>query len=166
MMELDDRDIRRAMQSLGRAMRAEGVNKDIKRDVSKKLREAMRPMVEKRKAAVLRLPSKGHPGTAMRQAIAKQIRAATRWSGEQGGVSIVQRARGMPRGFNMAGRMFNRAEGWNPTSLGGERVHQQVKPVEWFDAAQDTGETNRARQEIVSGLEEAAGRLAAEIRRI
>jgi hypothetical protein len=126
----------------------------------------MRPMVEKRKAAAFRIPSSGHPGPSMRQAIAKQIRAATRWSGEQGGVSIAQRGRGMPRKFNMAGRAFNRSEGWHPKNLGGVKVHQQVRPVEWFDRVQDATETNHARQEIVQALEDVAGTLASEIRRI
>lgn len=166
MIEMDDKDIRRAMASLSRAMRSDGVNKQIKRDVSKRLRMIMRPMVEKRKAAVHRLPSKGHEGAGMRDAIARQTRAATRWSGKSGGVSIIQRARGMPRGFNMAGRMFNRAQGWNPSTLGGERVHQQIRPVEWFDSVAQASETKMARQEIVRALEDTAGRLASEIRRI
>lgn len=165
-IEIDDRDIRRAMLSLGRALRADGVNKQIKREVSKRLRDIMKPMVDKRKSAVMRLPSKGHVGASMRAAIAKQTRAATRWSGQQGGVSIVQRARGMPRNFNMAGRMFNRAEGWNPRTLGGEITHQQVRPVAWFDSAADQSEVSHARQEIVQALERTADRLASEIRRI
>lgn len=164
--ELDDKDIRRAMNALGRTLNADKVGKQIKRETSKRLRGIMRPMVEKRKAAALRLPSKGHLGLSMRSAIAKQIKAKTRWSGESGGVSVTQRARGMPRGFNMAGRMFNRSEGWNPKTLGGEQVHQQVRPVEWFDALAGASETKDARQQIVGALEDAAGRLASEIRRI
>lgn len=166
MIEMDDKDIRRAMKALGRTMNSSNAGKQIKRDISKRLRTIMRPMVEKRKAAVLRLPSKGHSGPGMRQAIAKQIKAQTRWSGDSGGVSISQRARGMPRNFNMAGRVFNRPEGWNPTSLGGEVEHQQVKPVQWFDALAEKGDTANARHEVVAALEDAAGRLATEIGRI
>lgn len=166
MIRIDDSDLRRAMFHLARAMRAEGVSKKIKRDTSKRLRELMRPMVEKRRAAVLSLPSSGHSGEQMRAAIAKQIRAATRWSGKNGGVSIIQRGRGMPRGFNMAGRAFNRAEGWNPQNLGGESVHQQVTPVEWFDSQADATERREVRQQIIEALDETAGSLADEIRRI
>lgn len=166
MIRIDDSDLRRAMNHLARAMRSEKVSKSIKRDTSKRLRMLMRPLVEKRKAAVLRLPSKGHSGTGMRQAVAKQTRAATRWSGKSGGVSIVQRARGMPRNFNMAGRMFNRAEGWNPKNLAGEIEHQQVTPVEWFDSQADVAEARVVRHQIVQALDETAGTLANEIRRI
>lgn len=150
-------------------MRAEGVNKSIKREASKKLRKLMRPLVQKRRTRVLNLPngpSYGHSGEGMRIAIAKQIRAATRWSGKSGGVSVVQRARGMPRGFNMAGRVFNRPEGWNPQNLAGEVRHQQVTPVHWFDGASDAGERNLVRREVIQALDAVAGTLADEIRRI
>jgi len=166
MIEMDDKDIRRAMQALGRVMKSDKAAKQIKRDTSKRLRTIMQPMVAKRRAAVLRLHSSGHDGASMRQAIARQIKATTRWSGDRGGVSIVQRARSMPRGFNMAGRAFNRAEGWNPKTLGGEVVHQQIRPVEWFDSQATSHDTQQARHEIVAALEETAGRLASEIHAI
>jgi hypothetical protein len=164
MIRIDDSDLRRAMQHLARQMRAEGVSKHIKRTTSKRLRGLMSPLVEKRRAAVLRLPSSTNTG--MRSAIAKQVRAATRWSGKSGGVSVIQRARGMPRDFQFAGRAFNRAEGWNPTSLGGETVHQQVTPVAWFDSASDAAERRVVRQQVVEALNETAATLAGEIRRI
>jgi hypothetical protein len=153
------------MQVLGKAMNAQKANRHIKREVSKALRELMQPMLTKRRAAVLRLPSKGHAGPGMRAAVARQTRAATRWSGEQGGVSVIQRARGMPRGFNMAGRVFNRAEGWNPTTLAGEKVHQQMRPVEWFDSQASHGDAAAARQKIVHALAQTADKLASEIHR-
>jgi hypothetical protein len=147
-------------------MRASGVSKHIKRDVSKRLRMIMTPMVEKRKAAVRSLPSKGHSGESMRQAIARQTRAATRWSGKSGGVSVIQRARGMPRDFQFAGRAFNREDGWNPQNLGGVTMHQEVRPAEWFDSQSDSGEARKARHQIIQALDETAGTLADEIRRI
>ncbi len=163
------------MTHLARAMSAEGVNKSIKRDVSKRLRLLMKPLVAKRRAAVLRLPSSGRStnkayaaghAVSMRQAIAQKTVAATRWSGKSGGVSIIQRARGMPRGFQMAGRMFNRVEGWSPQSLNGESFHQDMQPVEWFDSQQDVAETRMIRHQVIQALDETAGTLADEIRRI
>lgn len=166
MLQIDDSDLRRAMHHLARAMRAEKVSRHIKRDVSKKLRMLMRPMVEKRRAAVLRLPSSGHSGQGMRQAIAQKVVAATRWSGKSGGVSIIQRARGMPRNFQMAGRAFNRAEGWYPQDLNGVEMYQQVTPVEWFDSQADSGEAREVRHQVIQALDEVAGTLADDIRRI
>lgn len=164
--ELDDKDIRRVMHAMGRVMNGDAVGKKIKRETSKRLREIMGPMVEKRKSAAMRLSSKGHAGASMRAAVARQTKGQARWSGQSGGVSITQRARGMPRDFRMAGRMFNRAEGWNPTTLGGEKVHQEIRPVEWFDSQVTSGDTKRARQEIVQALEATAARLSSEIRSI
>lgn len=166
MIQIDDRDLRRAMNVLARAMRSENVSKHIKRDTSKRLRLLMRPLVARRQASVLSLPSSGHTGVVMRQAIAKQIRAATRWSGKSGGVSVIQRARGMPRNFSQAGRAFNRAEGWSPRNLAGETEHQQMRPVEWFDSVADVQERRLVRQQIIQALDETAGTLANEIRRI
>lgn len=167
MIELDDKDLRRAMNLLGRAFNADKANRTIKRSVSKRLRGIMAPMVADRRARVMRLPSKGHsqPGGSMRAAIAKKITANTRWSGKNTGISIVQRARGMPRDFQMAGRAFNREEGWNPKTLGGESQRQQITPAQWFDGA-DTKDGMRARREITAALEEVAGTMASEIRRI
>ncbi len=162
-VRLDNDDLVAAMRHLNRAFA--GVDKKIKRQASAKLRKLMRPLAEKRKTAVLRLPSKGHSGPSMRQAIAKQIRPATRWSGSRGGVSIVQRARGMPRDFPMAGRAFNREEGWNPKNLAGETEHQQVTPAAWFDSEADVKEQRLVRQELIQALDEVAGSLADEIRR-
>jgi hypothetical protein len=123
-------------------------------------------MVLKRRAAVRALPSKGHSGQNMRQAIARSIRAATRWSGKSGGVSVIQRGRGMPRDFRYAGRAFNREEGWNPTNLAGEVETQKVRPAEWFDSAADVAEAKLARRQIIEALDDVAGTLADEIRRI
>lgn len=164
MIEMDDKDIRAAMQALGRALSSDKVGKQIKRELSKQLRGMVQPMVEKRRMAVLRLASKGGHPQSMRQAIAKQIKGTTRWSGDRAGVSIVQRARSMPRGFTQAGRAFNRAEGWNPTNLGGEIEHQQIRPTEWFDKT-NVHDAHDARQGIVDALEAAAAKLAATIRR-
>lgn len=166
-IRIDDDDLRRAMGHLGRALRAPGVNRKIKRQVSARLRKIMKPMVQERKSRVLALPSKGHtqPGGSMRQAIARKVAANTRWTGRDSGVSIVQRARGMPRDFQYAGRAFNREEGWNPQTLGGEIENQQVRPAAWFDGAA-TGDAPRVRQEIIGALDEVAGTLADEIRRI
>jgi hypothetical protein len=158
MIELDGSDMRRAMQGLRRGMAASS-DKTIKRDVSKRLRQIMDPAVRQLRTRVMQLPSKGHKGQSMRAAIAKQTKAATRWSGQNTGVSIIQRARGMPRDFRMAGRAFNRSEGWQPQALGGITMHQQVRPAGWFDGGIDGGLRRRAQGQMIEALEDAAGRI-------
>lgn len=167
MIRIDDRDLRRVMNSLGRAFRADKTSRRIKTETSKRLRAAMAPMVAERKARVLALPSKGgaRRGGSMRAAVARKVQGATRWGGRDVGVSIIQRARGMPRDFQYAGRMFNRTEGWNPKNLAGETETQTMRPAKWFDdAAMD--DYPMVRDQIVEALESAAATMADEIRRI
>lgn len=165
MLELDS-DIKEKMLALKKAL-AEGADgKVLKRELSKELRGLMNPLVTKQRAAVLRLPSKGGSrtnGGGMRQAVARQTKAATRWSGQNAGVSIIQRARGMPRDFRMAGRMFNREEGWNPKTLGGEQVHQEMSPSQWFDR-ETVGVRPDVARDIDSALERTAAKLAQKAR--
>lgn len=162
MIEMDS-DIKEKMARLKHAMAEAANGKDLKRELSKELRGLMNPLVTEQRGRVLRLPSKGGHGQSMRQAIARQTKAATRWSGRSGGVSVIQRARSMPRGFNMAGRMFNRENGWTPSTLGGESVHQQMRPAQWFDGA-TTGVRPEAAQKVHEALERTAAKIAASAR--
>lgn len=162
MIEFDDRDLRAAMNSLGRAM--SGAMRPFKREASKRLRAVMDPMAQRVRTRVLALPSKGHSGQSMRQQVARQVRPATRWSGDNTGVSLIQRARGMPRGFNFAGRMFNRPEGWNPVSPGGIQRVQQIRPAQWFDS-EVVDSDDQLRRAVVAALEQTAREVASRARR-
>lgn len=162
MIDLDS-DIKEKMAHLKRAM-AEGADgKVLKRELSKRLRGIMNPLVMEQRARVLRLPSKGHKGPSMRQAIARQTKAATRWSGKSMGVQVIQRARSMPRNFDYAGRAFNREQGWNPQTLGGETVHQEIRPAQWFDGP-TTGKRPQVGREVHAALEQAAAKIASRAR--
>src|SRR4051812_26258771 len=110
-------DLAEVMRTMRRALKQAEDGKVLQRELAKRLRKFMQPLVAAQRTRVLRLPSKGHPGESMRQAVARQTRAATRWSGKNAGIQIIQRARSMPRDFNMAGRMFNRDGGWEPQNL-------------------------------------------------
>lgn len=162
MIELET-DIKEKMWALKKAMAEASTGKAMKRELSKRLRGLVNPLVQEQRARVLRLPSKGGHTPSMRQAIARQTKAATRWSGENTGVSVIQRARAMPRGFNMAGRMFNREEGWNPQTLGGETLHQQMRPAQWFDGA-TTGKRAEIARQVHAAVSEAADKIAASAR--
>lgn len=156
-------DIAKRMQGLKRAMQAGADGKILKRELSKRLRGVLDPLVQEQKSRVLRLPSKGHSGPSMRQAIARQIKAGTRWSGNNTGVQVVQKARGMPRDFRMAGRMFNREDGWNPQTLGGEVQHQEVSPANWFDQPTE-GARPEVTREVHAALVAAAAKIGQQAR--
>lgn len=129
---LVENDLGKVMRTMGRAFRQADDGKLLKRELSQRIRKLGQPLAEQQRARVRSLPSRGHQGQSMRQAIARQTKVSTRWGGRNAGVSIIQRARSMPRGFNMAGRMFNRGE-WHPTTLAGEMVTQHATPASWFD---------------------------------
>jgi hypothetical protein len=158
MIEMET-DLKEKMVKLKKAMAEAADGKVIKKELAKELRGLLNPLVARQRAAVLRLPSKGGHSQSMRQAIARQTKAATRWGGNNVGVQVIQRARGMPRDFQFAGRAFNRAEGWNPQTLGGETVHQQVRPTKWFDS-ETTGERAEATRAAHAALDRAAAKMA------
>lgn len=160
-----DSDIKEKMALIKKAMAEGATGRTLKRELSKELRGLMNPLVAEQRRKVLSLPSKGGHTQSMRQAIARQTKAQTRWSGRNMGVNIVQRARSMPRGFNMAGRMFNRDEGWNPTTLGGETVHQQIRPSGWFDDV-TAGQRPEVGRKVHAALEATADRIASSVRSV
>lgn len=163
MIELDARDLKRAMTQMRQAMAAGADGKIMKRELSKRLRGLMAPLVQEQKARILGTPSKGHKGASMRQAIAKQTKAAVRWSGSNIGVQVTQRGRSMPRDFRLAGRAFNREEGWHPQNLGGVVMHQQVRPSAWFDQPTH-GQASKVKHEVMEALQDAAGKIADKAR--
>lgn len=132
MVVLIENDLGTVMRTMGRAFKQAEDGKVLKRELSKRIRKLGAPLAAEQRARVRSLPSSrgGRPG--LRQAVARQTRVATRWSGRNAGVSIIQRARSMPRGFNMAGRMLNRGE-WHPSAFGAAPVTQHVRPTGWFD---------------------------------
>lgn len=162
MIEVDT-DLKEKMLKLKKAMAEAEDGKRIKREVAKELRGLMNPLVARQRAKVLRLPSKGGHSQSMRQAIAKQTKAATRWGGNNIGVSVIQRARSMPRNFQMAGRVFNREEGWHPQTLGGESLHQEVRPAQWFDS-ETGGVRAEAAHKMHAALDRAADKIASSAR--
>lgn len=165
MIELSVDQQRNGLKLLAKAMAEESDGKALKQDLAKRLRTIMNPL---RLQVIARLMSTGggkpHPGESLRQAVAKQTRAGVRFSGRNVGVNIVQRARGMPRNFPYAGNAMNSVDGWNPTTLGGIQVHQQVRPVEWFDQPA-RGSEDEARRKVQAAMEDMATRLANRTRK-
>lgn len=157
-----DTDVKQKMAHLQKVMAEASDGKALKRALSAKLRGLAGPLVAAQRARLLSLPSGGHRGPSMRQAVARQVKATTRWSGREMGVNIKQGTRAMPRNFRMAGRAFNREEGWSPGTLGGETRHQQIRPAQWFDAP-TMGKKAEVAQLVREALEEAAATIGSSI---
>jgi hypothetical protein len=158
-IELSVDQQRDAMKAVARAMAAESDGKALKRDLAKRLRSIMDPLKVQVTQRLMQIPTTGHEGESLRQAVKRQVRAATRFSGRNTGVSLTQRARSMPRSFQYAGRALNRPEGWQPISLGGATLHQEARPVEWFDEPTSRS-AEKAKREVTEALADMARRIA------
>lgn len=155
MIELSIDAQRSGLQQIARALKAEEDGKRLKRELAKNLRTVMEPIRQQMLARLMRVGS-----GEMSQAIARSVRPGVRFSGRNTGVSLVQRARGMPRNFPYAGRAFNRVEGWHPKNLGGVTIHQVATPVQWFDEP-TKGAQVEARLAVIEAVEDMSRRLAA-----
>lgn len=144
-------------------MKRESDGRQLKRELSAEIRSVLDPLVPVVRARVLALPSRRNTG--MRQAIARQTRVSAKFSGRDVGAVLIQRARGMPRGFQYAGRAFNDGDsGWHPKSIDGSERVQHTTPAGWFDQPVERVEPD-ARERIQAAIAHMAERIAARARR-
>lgn len=164
MIELSVDEVGDGLRAVARAVAAEADGKQLKRELAAELRKIAEPLRQRQIQRLMAIPSKGHPGQGLRDSVARQTKAGVRFSGRNVGVHIQQRARGMPRNFRFAGRALNRAEGWQPQALGGVRIQQFARPVEWFDQPTRGVEADFVRA-VHGVIENMARRLAARASR-
>ena len=158
-LQVDRRDLDRIVRHL----RAEENGAQLRRDLAKNIRHALRPAVAEAKASIRSMPSTGALGKAtgegLRQAIARRVRAEARLSGRAVGARVKVRKTGMPRGFENAAKRTNRAKGWRHPVFGNRDAwaHQIGKP-EWFDGPM---RANRAeyRRAVRKAMADAARRI-------
>jgi hypothetical protein len=128
------------LQALARAVRAEDNGKELRRELLRNLRTAVKPAIASAKTSILSLPSNGlrPAGASLRRAVAKQIKQEVRLSARSAKVTVMVRRRDMPRGFKNAPKVLSNASGWRhpsfPSRKDGSRpwVRQVGKP-RWFD---------------------------------
>ena len=152
------------LNALVRAIRAEGDGKELRKDLARNMRDAMRPATADAKSAIMGMSSAG-PGTspALRSAIAKKIRPEVKLGGRWTGARIKAFKTKNTRGFVNAPKRTNRPRGWRHLVYGREDswVTQHGK-AKWFDHAMDGIETN-ARDAVHQAMEDMARRLASRI---
>lgn len=130
-LSIHDRDL----QELARRLRKLEDGKELRRDLVRNLREAVKPAADEAKAAIRGAPVSGarHAGEGLRAAIARGVSVQVRTSGRTVGVRV--RARKITvRGFVNAPKRWNRAKGWRHPVMGDRNnwVHQVGRPG-WFD---------------------------------
>lgn len=158
-------DAHEGLAALTRAIRAEADGKDLRKDLAKNMREALKPSAALAKSGIMAMSSAG-PGTspALRSSIARKIRPEVKLGGRWSGARIKAFKTKTVRGFPNAPKRTNRARGWRHLVYGrpDSWVTQHGK-TKWFDHAMRGVEPN-AREGVERAMEDMARRLAARIR--
>jgi len=155
------------LEALGRAMRAEADGKEMRRDLTRALKEVLAPIVSEAKGAITGMPSAGlsHDGEPLRQAIARRIVGEVRMSGRSTGVRVKARRKGMPRGFEHAPKRTNASGGWRRPAWGNKSVWvQQIGSPNWFDDVMKDQRPD-AQAQCIAAMEETARRIKMRVDR-
>ena len=148
------------LAALVRALRAEEDGKDLRKDLAKNMRDALRPGAEQAKSSIMGMISVHGATPALRTSIAKKIRPEVKLGGRWSGARVKAFKTKNIRGFPNAPKRTNRAKGWRHPVYGNREnwVHQRGK-LEWFDRA-FRGREGIYKQAVESAMEDMARRIA------
>lgn len=148
------------LEALGRRLREEADGKELRKELSKNLREALKPAAELAKSGIMAMSSAG-PGTApaLRSAIAKKIRPEVKLGGRWSGARVKSRKIPGIRGFANAPKRTQRPGGWRTKTWGREPWRTQHGKVDWFDHAMD-GHQARYTAAVKEAMDAMADRIA------
>lgn len=148
------------LDALVRAIRAEQDGKQLRKELAKGMREALKPAAVQAKSGIMAMSSAG-PSTApgLRSAIARKIRPEVKLGGNWSGARVKAFKTRNIRGFANAPKRTNRASGWRHLTYGREPWVQQHGKTLWFDHAME-GDTNRYTQAVHEAMENMARRIA------
>lgn len=146
----------RRLYELGRALRSVEDGKEIRRDLTKAARGALNPTRTAARQAVKAMPSKGHAGPKLRQAVAAKVMVQIKLAGKFPGAMLRSKKTPKLRGFRNAPKRLNARNGWKHPSFGDSTamVRQQGKPG-WFDdtVKRDRGKHRRAMLGVIKAHE-------------
>ncbi|MGC9538499.1 hypothetical protein [Streptomyces sp. UG1] len=150
------------MAALVRAIRAEEDGKQLRKDLAKNMREALKPAAAEAKSSIMAMPSLGIMPTApaLRTAIARKIRPEVKLGGRWSGARVKAFKTKNVRGFPNAPKRTNRAGGWRHPVFGNREnwVTQQGK-IDWFDDS-FKGREGLYKQAVEQAMEDMARRIA------
>lgn len=156
-LELDPQNLR----AVGRALRAEEDGKELRKELTKNMREALKPGAARAKSSIMSMASTTpHDGPALKTSIARKIRPEVRITGKFPGAKIKAFKTKNLRGFPNAPKRTNRASGWRHPVYGNREVWvQQTGKVKWFDRAFE-GEQAHYKRQVQLALAEMVNRIA------
>ncbi|MET7514073.1 hypothetical protein ABZS88_11435 [Streptomyces sp. NPDC005480] len=149
------------LAALVRAIRAEEDGKDLRKDLAKNMRDALKPGAAQAKSSIMAMVSTGRQAQpALRSAIARKIRPEVKLGGRWSGARVKAFKTKNVRGFPNAPKRTNRASGWRHPVYGNRDnwAHQRGK-IEWFDRA-FRGREGIYKQAVEQAMEDMARRIA------
>lgn len=142
------------------AIQKEEASGQLKRQLERDLRAAVKPAAEESKASLLSMHSAGLTvGESLRKDVVGRLKTQARTQGAGAGVRV-KVGWGGPRGFYTAARRLNRPAGWRHPVFGDREVwvHQTGKP-EWFETPL-RAHREQYRAAIRKAMEDMAERIA------
>jgi hypothetical protein len=123
------------LDALVRAIRAEEDGKDLRKELAKNMREALKPGATQAKSQIMSMSSAGlRTAPALRSSIARKIRPEVKLGGRWSGARVKAFKTKNVRGFPNAPKRTNRASGWRHPVWGNREVWvNQHGKVDWFD---------------------------------
>jgi len=148
------------LAALVRAIRAEEDGKELRKELAKNMREALKPGAQQAKDSIMGMVSLHGATPALRTSIARKIRPEVKLGGRWSGARVKAFKTKNIRGFPNAPKRTNRASGWRHPVYGNRDVwvHQRGK-LEWFDRA-FRGREGLYKQAVEQAMEDMARRIA------
>ncbi|MEU8531595.1 hypothetical protein [Streptomyces parvulus] len=149
------------LRNISNALRAEEDGKELRKELTKNMREALKPGAAQAKSAIMSMASTTpHSGPALKTAIARKIRPEVRISGKFPGAKIKAFKTKNLRNFPNAPKRTNRASGWRHPVYGNREVWvQQVGKVKWFDHSFE-GQDAHYKRQVQFALADMVNRIA------
>lgn len=134
----------------------------LRKDLVRNLRTAVKPAADKAKQSIRSMPTHGrrHAGPSLRSAVARKVQIQVRTSGRQAGVRVRTGKTPNVRGFIDAPKRLNRQSWRHPAFGDTEQWVTQVGKPKWFDAPMQEGKPRykRAVKDALDKTARAAGR--------
>ena len=151
------------LAALTRAIRAEEDGKELRKELAKNMREALKPGAQQAKSSIMGMVSLHGSTPALRTSIARKIRPEVKLGGRWSGARVKAFKTPGLRGFTNAPKRTNRRQGgWRTLTYGHEPWRTQTGKRQWFDEAfANSSETYRSA--VHEAMEDMARRLASRI---
>jgi hypothetical protein len=152
------------LQLLARALREGEDGKELRKELARNLRAALKPAADQAKSSIMAMPSHGsRTAPALRSSIAKKIRPEVKLGGRWTGARLKARKTRNVRGFVNAPKRTQMARGWRSPLFGNRDVWVTHRgKADWFDSSVQGGK-DEYKAAVVAAMEAMARRIAARI---